>query len=304
MTYNFFQINLRRIRRYKAVFIGFFLFSICIFPFIGIAAVSKEWEQKVTQIRWVAYFPPTADPNQDIEATSEAIQEDLEVLREAGFTGLVTYGAIGIMGQEFPKRAEAEGFQGIIMGIWDPKNEDELSAAKAASNLPIVVGFCVGNEGLNKRYQLEELSETLQHLRATTGKPVTTTEELHDYADRDFRLLGDWLFPNVHPYFHNLLDPEKAVRWTQGAFKSLRKKSDKFILFKEVGLPTAGDAGGKLSEENQKTYYMKLAETEVKFVYFEAFDQPWKTHLPIEPHWGIFRSDRTPKALGLYLIQK
>jgi hypothetical protein len=40
----------------------------------------------------------------------------------------------------------------------------------------------------------------------------------------------------------------------------------------------------------------------VKFVYFEAFDQPWKTHLPIEPHWGIFNSDRSPKVLGKRLL--
>jgi hypothetical protein len=41
----------------------------------------------------------------------------------------------------------------------------------------------------------------------------------------------------------------------------------------------------------------------VRFVYFEAFDQPWKTHLPIEPHWGLFRSDRSPKALAATLLQ-
>jgi hypothetical protein len=69
-----------------------------------------------------------------------------------------------------------------------------------------------------------------------------------------------------------------------------------------VGLPTAGDPAGRLSEANQKKYYFKLAKTDVKFVYFEAFDQPWKTHLPIEPHWGIFHADRTPKLLGLHLM--
>ena len=277
---------------------------VCTVPAISLASISKDWKQKVTQIRWVAYFPPTADPTKGIEATPEAIQEDLKVLRKAGFTGLVTYSSSGVLGVELPQIAEAEGFQGLIMGIWDPKNEDELMAAKVASNLPIVLGFCVGNEGLGKRYQLPELSETMQHLYEVTGKPVTTTEELGDYADKDFRLLGDWLFPNVHPYFHNRLDPEKAVRWTQGAFKQLKKKSDQFIWFKEVGLPTAGDAEGKLSEANQKEYYVKLLETEVNFVYFEAFDQPWKTHLPIEPYWGIFKSDRTPKALGIHLIQE
>jgi len=257
------------------------LFSIGFFPYQLVATTSQSWEQKITQIVWVGYFPLTADPNQDTEATPEAIWEDLQVLRQAGFTGLVTYGALGIMGREFAEIAEAAGFEGLLMGVWDPNNTEELAATQAASDIAIVLGFCIGNEGLHRRYQLPELMDAMQHLRDVTGKPVTTTEELHDYADADFRLVGDWLFPNVHPYFSNVLNPERAVLWTQGAFKHLTKKNDKFVLFKEVGLPTAGDADEKLSEANQKTYYVQLAETDVRFVYFEAFDQPWKTHLPI-----------------------
>ncbi len=38
------------------------------------------------------------------------------------------------------------------------------------------------------------------------------------------------------------------------------------------------------------------------FAYFEAFDQSWKDHLPIEPHWGLFASDRTPKPVAKRLL--
>ena len=47
---------------------------------------------------------------------------------------------------------------------------------------------------------------------------------------------------------------------------------------------------------------MKLAKSKIKFVYFEAFDLPWKTKAPVEPHWGFFRSDRTPKLIALELM--
>jgi len=57
-----------------------------------------------------------------------------------------------------------------------------------------------------------------------------------------------------------------------------------------------------MSEAAQEKYYVELAKTDIRFVYFEAFDQPWKTHLPIEPHWGIFASDRTPKLLAKHLL--
>ncbi len=263
---------------------------------------SATWEQRVSSIRWVAYSPPSANPNKNIEASTEAIGEDLAVLRRAGFTGLVTYGSTGIMGHDLPTLAQSTGFQGLIMGIWDPMNQEEIANAKASAKLPITLGFCVGNEGLHKRYELPVLSAAIESLRKATGKPVTTTEEIDDYSDNALLQLGDWVFPNAHPYFHNQLDPDAAVRWTRAAYEDTVRRAGRFVMFKEVGLPTAGGPG--LSEANQENYYQELAKTSVQFVYFEAFDQPWKTDLPVEPHWGIFRSDRTPKLLAAYLMKE
>lgn len=254
------------------------------------------------RILWVGYTPPSSDPVKGVEATPEAIREDLSVLRKAGFNGLVTYASSGMLGRELPGLAEALGFQGLILGIWDPANQDELSAAKAAARNPVVVGFCVGNEGLGERYQLSTLVAAVQNIRDATGKPVTTTEVFEKYADERLRRLGDWTFPNVHPYFHSQLDAEAAARWTRAAYEDLAGRSDRPVILKEVGLPTAGDPSENLSEAAQARYYQELAKTEVQFVYFEAFDQPWKTDLPAEPHWGIFRADRTPKECGLWLI--
>jgi len=267
-------------------------------------SLPNGWIEKVSNIVWVAYSPPNSDPNKGIEATPDDIRADLAVLREAGFTGLVTYGSIGIMGRDFPSLAQEEGFKGLIIGIWDPKNQEELSNANAASNISIVLGYCIGNEGLSKRYELSELSSAIENLRKATGKPVTTTEEFDDYYNEDLLKIGDWVFPNAHPYFHSQLEPLNAVKWTEGAYEDLERRTDRFILFKEVGLPTAGDTEGKLSEDTQNQYYQELEITNVRFVYFEAFDQPWKTHLPIEPHWGVFFSDRTPKVLAYRLMGK
>lgn len=267
-------------------------------------ALPINWEERLSRIVWIAYSPPNADPNKGIEATSEFIRADLAVLRQAGFTGLVTYGSTGIMGREFPKLAQSQGFQGLILGIWDPSNQEEIAAAKAAAQIPIVLGFCVGNEGLGQRYQMPTLSAVMQDLRRATGKAVVTTEEIDDYADDALLQLGDWIFPNVHPYFHNQLEPNAAVRWTKAAYDDFKRRTDRFVIFKEVGLPTAGDPQGRLSETAQEQYYQELAKTNVRFVYFEAFDQPWKTHLPVEPYWGVFRSDRTPKRIGWRLMGK
>lgn len=124
---------------------------------------------------------------------------------------------------------------------------------------------------------------------------VTTTEEIGDYADERLLELGDWLFPNVHPYWHGITDPKPAVEWTVEQFEQLKARSNKTIVFKEVGLPSAGDA--RVDEAKQAEYYRLLTETEVHFVAFEAFDGPWKDWAPVEPYWGLFRADRTPKSV-------
>lgn len=274
-------------------------------PPITREAKSSAWEEQVSRIVWVAYSPTNANPHKGIEATPESIREDLAVLNKAGFTGLVTYGSSGVLGRELPKIAQSQGFQGLIMGIWNPSSSEEMTLAKAAAKNPIILGFCVGNEGLmTRRYKLSTLTQAMENLRTATGKPVTTTEVIEKYGEKSFLQLGDWVFPNVHPYFHNQLDPDAAVRWTKGAYEGIKRRSSRLVLFKEVGLPTAGDSQSKLSEAAQERYYLELAKTDVPFVYFEAYDQPWKNHLPVEPHWGIFRSERTPKRLGWQLMGK
>jgi len=101
------------------------------------------------EIVWVAYSPPKGDPSRGVEPTTESIREDLVTLKAAGFTGLVTYGSSGVLGRELPEVAKATGFKGVIVGIWDPSNPYEIAAAKKAAQFPIVLGFCVGNEGWN-----------------------------------------------------------------------------------------------------------------------------------------------------------
>ncbi len=260
------------------------------------------WQTKVSRLAWVAYSPSNAGPDRASMATRESIRQDLAVLRDAGFTGLVTYSAAGAMGTDLPELARQAQFEGLILGVWDPYSAEEIAAVQSQAQSPIVLGFCVGNEGLGKRYGLAELSQVIADLRLATGKPVTTTEEIGDYSDDRLMRLGDWVFPNVHPIHDHRVDAESALRWTEGVHQDLLRRTDRFVLFKEVGLPAHGDDAQQLSEASQRDYYLGLADSEVRFVYFEAFDQPWKDHLPFEPHWGLFRADRTPKNFARGLL--
>jgi exo-beta-1,3-glucanase (GH17 family) len=267
----------------------------------------------LTQLCWVAYSPTQFDPTTSpIQWPSEqSVRRDLHTLRMAGFDGLVTYGSnysqrdAPEQALDIAKLAQEAGFEGMIVGVWDPSDEKELQAAEQAARHPVVVGYSVGNEGLDERYDLETLLAAMDRLRKTTGKQVSTTEQVHDYYENSpLWEVSDWIFPNAHPYFSGHRDPQEAVAWTEKVFVALDPVSDKPLIFKEVGLPSGGDVD--LSETRQAQYYQLLWETDVTFVVFEAFDAPWK-HLgspnpdgtyPLpdpEPHWGVFFNDRAPK---------
>jgi exo-beta-1,3-glucanase (GH17 family) len=252
-------------------------------------------EEKLSSLCWIAYAPTNFDPTRGILPNDGSIKSDLQVLREAGFDAIVTYGT-DIMENitTLSLIADSLGFQAIILGVWDPTSEEEIAEAKSASQHDLVVGFCVGNEGLDRRYDLPSLTSAMKDLAKATHKPVTTTEEFEDYQKPQLLELSDWIFPNVHPYWHGITEPDSAAKWTTAQYQDLKTKTNKLIVFKEVGLPTAGDS--RVSEEKQAEYYKLLKYTIVPFVYFEAFDQPWKIHAPVEPYWGLFKSDRSPKA--------
>ncbi len=262
--------------------------------------VDAEWIAKVRRIRWVDY----SSPSPSASLTAETIARDLIALKKAGFSGLVTYGSVGKMGKPFLTIAQALGFKGVIMGIWSPFSQGELKTAREVANMPIVLGYSIGNEGLyqpRERYSMHELCDAIAQLRQDSGKPVATSEEIDDYLlYPELLLVGDWLFPISHSYWHAVKYPLPAVQWQQAYYSALSEKTERFILFKEVGLPTQGAYG--LSEDNLDRYYRELAKTRVQFVYFEAFDQPSKTGSSVEPYWGLFYADRTPKTLAWNLM--
>ena len=276
--------------------------------------------QSFRQNCWVTYTPSTFDPTLTPPhwPTQAEVEADLRTLRDFGVKGLVTYRANYVDRSQpqvllnLPQLAQQQGFEGIVLGIWNLESVEEQEAVKAFQGDPLVLGFVVGNEGLGKRYTWETLATTIATLQEQTHKPVTTSEEFKDYLlDDRLRQVGDWLFPNAHPYFSPVKEPLAAAQWTETWFKRLQALSDRPLVFKEVGLPTAGDP--EVSEAAQAQYYQALSQTSVKFIFFTAFDLPWKRStgqgatqsstpaLNPEPYWGLFHNDRSPKASANFL---
>ena len=142
----------------------------------------------------------------------------------------------------------------------------------------------------------------MNEMKRETGKPISTTEIIERY-DNTPELIewSDFLAVNAHPFHHGIREPQRAVDWTVIAYRELAARISKPLLLKEVGLPSSGSQG--LSEKNQAKYYALLRLTEVKFVYFEAFDGDWKTWGTTEPHWGLWRN-RQPKLAARALSSR
>ena len=262
-------------------------------------APGSDFEKRLRSLRWISFAPTNWDPEKGVQPSLQSLKDDLKILHRAGFNAIVTYGANVLE----PETAEQMGFRGMIFGVWDPQDRDEMERAKSAFESDIVIGFSIGNEGLDVRYDFQTLKGAIDELRAATGRPVTTSEQIEDYQDQSLLTLGDWIFPIVHPYWHNVCDPEDAVEWTELQYRHLTVKAPNHTVFlKEVGLPSGGGPG--LSEASQAEYYRRLQGTDIFFCWFESYDQPWKgrSH-SVESYWGIFRSDRSPKAAANIIAQ-
>jgi len=248
---------------------------------------------------WIAYSPSQYFPGIEQTLEEENIRKDLNLLASAGFDALVTYSAAGRL-SSIPRIARETGFQAVMMGIWDPTNRSEFD--NAVSQKEHVDAYCVGNEGLHfERYTMEQLLPCLIELRKITQKPVSSSEPLDIVLNPKYRKIwqiSDWVFVIAHYVFDRELstkDPVEGVKWMVSLEQRLNSsiRSGKPLVFKEVGFPTQGDSWASM--ETQESFLRKISRKLDLFVYFEAFDQPWKTDPPIEAYWGLFKFDRTPK---------
>ena len=257
-------------------------------------------DEAIPTLRWTSYAPTNFNPNSRIYPNEASVKEDFATLIDYGFEGLITYESTHIF-KDIPKIALDNGFKGVIMGIWDPNNNDEIARAKSSADY--VSGYCVGNEGLEGRYTLNNLISAKNNL-ASTGKPVTTAEQIdHYFATSDSRFnglldFGDFFLPNAHPFWFGIFNAQQAVTFVDDYIASLQQeRENKLILVKETGYPTSGDS--RVSEQLQKDFYTGLAAlNRINFSYFEAFDQYWKNWGAVEPHWGLFDVNRNPKLLA------
>lgn len=274
----------------------------------------------LTRERFISYVPRSFSIYNGTpqSATVTGIREDLIRLHPY-FSGLITYGLEN--GQEvIAGLAVAAGFRSIILGIWDPANREELDTAiqLARRHPKHITALVLGNEGLFwKRYTSADITAAAAYVRAQLPDVALGSSEPFsvylDSSDAPALLALDLIVPNVHPRFEPWFDPantDQAVTFVSEVLARLHARTDKPILIKETGLPSAPAAQG-FSEARQAEFWSTLlqripAGPTQNVACFEAFDAPWK---PVElqdefgrleaseAHWGLFRRDASPKPV-------
>ena len=274
-------------------------------------AVTRSLDtQWIHDIHFIAYSPSTSDPRPEHRRVPkpEEIQADLQTLRPC-FDGLILYSA-SEPSDDILRLAKDMRFRGVVLGVWDVQSESELqTAVDPATRCPgLVKAICLGNEGLTfRRYTHEQLASAFVWMRKRLpAMPLATSEPIAQYGDTVLQELPDFHAPNIHPVFdYGRNDIEGAVAWVVERADAVREVTGKPVLCKETGWPSGGAA--RFTPEAQRAFWRLLQARigrdpapKVGFVYFEAFDLPWKASasgIPEEGHWGLWTAGREPKEV-------
>jgi exo-beta-1,3-glucanase (GH17 family) len=250
--------------------------------------------------RWINYAPTHFDPVTGRFPTEDPLRDDLRRLCvDEGYGGILSYSSDPVLGM-IPRLAKEVGCQVVGAGIYDINNEEEVNRALAVADF--VDFYIVGSEGIwADRYTLEDLRRTILLVREKGCKPVTTAEpwqtwreKLPDAERRELIALIDFLSANIYGWWLGVHDPCPAVEDVEREYRALERDADgKRVLIRETGWPTSGHPDASVC--GQREYFACLEAIGLPFVYFEAFDQPWKHECCCEPdechdigpHWGL-----------------
>jgi exo-beta-1,3-glucanase (GH17 family) len=252
---------------------------------------------------WISFEPAAPfNPTQGVATTDSATRASLQQLFDEGWRGIVTYSIDPVQGlDQVPRIAKQVGFQFVIAGLyWYDEAQLSRERAAALDQAQYIDAFVVGNEGLMEgRYTRASLTTELENLHAATKRPVTTSEPDWLYhADPSLLMLGDWVFPNIHPWFADIRSTSSGVSFVENRVSALQQLApSRTIVLKESWWPTAG-GDPAATQDNQSVYFAALAAAGVKFVWGLGYDEYWKTDEgPQGPHWGFHDSQRHAKRL-------
>lgn len=222
----------------------------------------------------------------------------------------------------------------VMLGIWldSHKTEAENNAQvelgiELANRFPqTVVAVNVGNEifvywSWHRLKDMDKVIEQIRYVRKNIKQPVTVSDDYNFWNKPEAQKIAAEIdFICLHGYaIWNKQQLKDALAWTEETYRDIQRRHPTHkIAFCETGWPTSkiatGDSDeaklvkGKVGENEQKIFFDQYNEwvnkNQVISFYFSSFDEQWKGGFDgvnpmekMEKHWGLYRSDRTPKKV-------
>lgn len=178
----------------------------------------------------------------------------------------------------------------------------------------IIFSVSLGNEACvdwtDHFVPVDRVIEFAKKVKLSIKQPVTFCENYVPWLNYLTPLVKYIDFISIHTYpVWEYKHIHEAVEYTIANYESVAKQYPKIpVVITEAGWATNSHGIGinteHVNEVNQKIYFEDLMDWTTKNnilnFFFEAFDEQWKgSSDPMEPekHWGIFKTDRTPKLV-------
>jgi exo-beta-1,3-glucanase (GH17 family) len=194
------------------------------------------------------------------------------------------------------------------------KNDDKIERLINWANLypDIICSLSVGNEACvdwtDHYVPVHRVLEFTRRVKKMAVQPVTFCENYVPWLSKLKTLAAEVDFISIHTYpVWEYKHIHEAIEYTRDNYEAVAALyPHKPIVITEAGWATNSNGRGiqpeHVNEKNQKMYYEDLMnwsdKNKILVFFFEAFDESWKgSPDPNEPekHWGLFRTDRTPK---------
>jgi exo-beta-1,3-glucanase (GH17 family) len=259
--------------------------------------------------------------------TRAQMREDLELLR--GRWALLRIYSADAVAEDLLSllREERLPFK-VLLGAWiapDAPEENRRqveNAVRLARAYPdVVLALVIGNETQvswsGHKVPADVLVGWLREARRGTVLPVSTADDFGFWLEpRSDQVAREVDFIVLHVYaMWNGQPLDRALAFTQEKYAEVvRRHPGLPVVLGEAGWATAKHTEGEQAtlikgepgEAQQRVFHDQfrawVARDGIVSTWFEAFDENWKggPHPDeVEKHWGLFRSDRSPKQAAL-----
>lgn len=180
----------------------------------------------------------------------------------------------------------------------------------------IISSVSLGNEACvdwtDHYVPVNRVIEFAKRVKSKVKQPVTFCENYVPWLNHLKPLVEHIDFISIHTYpLWEYKHIHEAIEYTKANYEAVAALFPNVpVVITEAGWATNSHGANihteQVNELNQKIYFEDLMqwteEENILCYFFEAFDEAWKGSTdPMEPekHWGLFRTDRSPKTAML-----